>query len=424
MEADQTQMTYQDLNSENVKTYLAEHTDLFPPDTPLKVYEYGRNERDGDGYVNHIYRVWNEKTGKSVVVKQAKPYIKAFGTGRVPLEADRNVTETAIVKLRSAIVPQYVPCLYHADAENYLYVCEDCGHLAVMRYELCRGHSFPFFPKQIGEYMAMCNFYTSELYLDPITHKELACRFVNPHMRRIMETILFSQESFVTEEVLAELVRDPAHQTISDYFWEKEELRIELLKLRDIYMKKSECLQHGDLHTSNIMIGPGEMRVFDMEYTHMGPYSADAGYLGGNLLYAYIAWFYRKSGTERARAEYRYEILSYLRDMTAEYMRVFAECWRRDARKLFREAHAYRESLFANFIREMCGFMGSQIISRVGGLAELPDFDTIEDPDDRNQARVLAMILAYYLVMDREKMSGIDDIIDLVQRVAGKFAKG
>lgn len=417
-------MTYQDLDFETVKTYLAERTDLFPREADLRVYEYGRNEQDGDGYVNHIYRVWDENTGKSVVVKQAKPYIKAFGAGRVPLETDRNITETAIVKLRSAIVPQYVPRLYHADPDNYLYACEDCGHLAVMRYELCKGRSYPFFPRQIGEYMAKCNFYTSELYLDPITHKELECRFVNPHMRRIMETILFSRESFVSEEVLAELVRDPVHQAASDYFWDKGELRLELLKLRDIYMKKSECLQHGDLHTSNIMIGPGEMRVFDMEYTHMGPYSADAGYLGGNLLYAYIAWFYHKTGTERSRAEYRYEMLSYLRDMVAEYMRNFTECWIRDARKIFREAHAYRNFLFSNYVREMCGFMGSQIISRVGGLAELPDFDAIEDPYDRNQARVLALILSYYLVMDREKMRSVDDIIDLVQRVAGKFAKG
>ena len=235
-----------------------------------------------------IRRGQDEKTGKSVVVKQAKPYIKAFGEGRVPLEVDRNATETAIVRLRSVIVPQYVPSLYHADTENNLYICEDCGRLAVMRYELCRGRSFPFFPKQIAEYMAKCNFYTSELYLDPIVHKELECRFVNPHMRHIMETILFSQDSFVTEEVLSTLVRDPFHEAVSDFFWDKAELRIELLKLRDVYMKKSECLQHGDLHTSNIMIGEGEMKVFDMEYTHMGPFSADAGYLGGNLLYAYI----------------------------------------------------------------------------------------------------------------------------------------
>jgi len=71
----------------------------------------------------------------------------------------------------------------------------------------------------------------------------------------------------------------------------------------------------------------------------------------------------------------------------------------------------------------MCGFMGSQIISRVGGLAELPDFDTIEDPDDRGQARLLSLIIAYYLIIDREKMRSIDDIIDLVQRIAGKFVK-
>ena len=71
----------------------------------------------------------------------------------------------------------------------------------------------------------------------------------------------------------------------------------------------------------------------------------------------------------------------------------------------------------------MCGFMGSQMISRVGGLAELPDFDAIEDLYDRNQARTLALIMAYYLVMDREKTRCVEDIVGMVQRIAGKFVK-
>lgn len=416
-------MIYLDLSPETVKSYLAERTGLFDENAVLSVRELDRNEYDGDGYVNFIYRVQDEKSGKSLIVKQAKPYLKAFGEGRVPLDVGRNATEAAILKLRSAIVPHYVPGVYFTDAGNNLYICEDCGHLAVMRYELCRGRSFPFFPAQIAEYMAKCNFYTSELYLDPITHKELACRFVNPHMRNVMEKILFSQESIASEEVLASIIRDPLHEAISGFFWDKAELRIELLKLRDIYMKKSECLQHGDLHTSNIMIGSGTIKIFDMEYTHMGPFSADAGYLGGNLIYPYIEWFYRKEGTERWRAEYRYEMLSYLREMVREYFRVFTECWERDARALFRGVEEYRQSLFNSYIQEMCGFMGSQIISRVGGLSELPDFDAIEDLRDRNQARMLALLIAYYLIMNREKMRSADDILDMVQRLAGQFAK-
>jgi len=414
-------MTYRDLDTESVKSYLAERTSLFPKDAVVGARELGRNETDGDGYVNFLFRVWDEKTGRSAIVKQAKPYLKVFGEGRVPLAAERNMIEATIMKLRSAIVPQYVPALYHTDPDNNLYICEDCGDLAIMRYELTRGRAFPLFPQQIGEYMAKCNFYTSEIFHEPETHKELECLFINKHMRALIEDFLFLRESALDEHVLSVVALDPLNKTISDYFHDKRELTIELFKLRDIFMKKSECLQHGDLHTSNILIGRDGLKVFDMEYTNMGPYSGDAGYLGGNLIYSYIAWFYRKTGDERSRGEYRREMLRYLRDMVREYFRVFTECWERDAKPLFRGADEYREYLFDNFIREMCGFMGSQIISRVGGLAELPDFDTLEDPREQYQARILALIIAYSLIMNRDKMRSIDDIIGMTRRLAEQF---
>ena len=76
---------------------------------------------------------------------------------------------------------------------------------------------------------------------------------MNPEMRVIMETILFLRESFIEGEFDLP-AGDPNHLAMSDLLWEKRELRVELLKLRGIFMKKSECLVHGDLHTSNIMI--------------------------------------------------------------------------------------------------------------------------------------------------------------------------
>ncbi|MDR1650927.1 MAG: S-methyl-5-thioribose kinase [Synergistaceae bacterium] len=416
-------MSYRDLDSETLRTYIRERTDIFGGEARLDVYEYGRSDADGDGYVNHLYRVRDESTGRSCVVKQAKPYLKVFGEGRLPLEVGRNATETDIMKIRAGIVPQYVARLYHTDPENNLYICEDCRDMAVMRYELVRGKYFPEFPRQIGEYMAKCGFYTSELFLDPITHKRLACRFVNPHMRAIMEKILFTQESFIPDDILASMEHDPVHEAASRFFWDKPKLRAELLKLRDIYMKKSECLQHGDLHTSNILVGRGSMKVIDMEYTHMGPFSADAGYLGGNLLYPYIAWFFRREGSRESRARYRAETLRCLRDTVREYLRVFRECWEKDVRGIFRDSPEYLEFLLQNYVTEMCGFTASQIISRVGGLAELPDFDAIEDTADRNHARVLALTSAYCILMSWEKMRSVDDMIAAVVSVAENYPR-
>jgi len=106
-------MSYKDLTPSSVIEYIKTFTDVFPAGAQLEVYEVGGGEDDGDGFVNHIYRVWDE-TGKSVILKQAKPYLKLFGEG-VPLTAKRNQLESEIIKLRSAITPEYLPEMYHLD---------------------------------------------------------------------------------------------------------------------------------------------------------------------------------------------------------------------------------------------------------------------------------------------------------------------
>ncbi|MDR0599029.1 MAG: phosphotransferase [Treponema sp.] len=413
-------MKYRDLDPGLVKTYVAGETSLFPKNAELTVTEIGRNEIDGDGYVNYVYRI-QDGTGHSVILKQAKPYLKHLGKGVAPLPEDRVWSEVDINLLRETIVPQYIPRMLHVDRENYLYIAEDCGRLGIMRFGLSRGRRYPEFPRMMGEFMAKCNFYTSELYLDQGVHKELGRRFTSPEMSRIMEIILFLRESFV-EDYKDE--PEPGHKAISDCFWDKREARIELLKLRDVYMKKQECLVHGDLHTSNTMIAPGpggDMKIIDMEYTHLGPFSSDSGYLLGNLVYTYVTWFYHDEWNGPERSRYREEILGYIAGVLSEYARIFRECWDRDVKATFRPYPEYREDLLRTYLRETAGFMGSQICARTGAFAETFDFDVLPDLDKRNRARALAMTIAYALIMRRDDAQSPGDITGLIRRCAEDF---
>ncbi|MBC3887582.1 S-methyl-5-thioribose kinase [Acetobacterium paludosum] len=412
-------MSYRDLTPKTVIEYIKNYTDIFPAEAVLDVYEVGGGEDDGDGFVNHIYRVWDE-TGKSVILKQAKPHMRVLGEA-AKLTTKRNQTEAEIIKLRTAITPEYLPKMYHVDQGNNLFVYEDCGHLKIMRFELIKGKSFPEFPKQIGEFIAKSNFYTSEIYLDQITHKALECKFMNPEMRRIMETILFSRESFLEHDIDHTLEGDPNHLAMAELFWDKREVRVELLKLRGIFMKRSECLVHGDLHTSNIMIDEKEMKVIDMEYPFMGPTSADMGYLMGNLIYEYIAWFYHPEGTPKSRKAYRKEILGYIKDMVYEYQKVYSGCWDKDAKPIYREYTEYRDDILKKQIKEVCGFAGCQIASRVGALVPLPDFDVLQNLDSRNSARRLSLLIADTLIMKHEEIETVKDIIKLIKTITHRY---
>ena len=411
-------MSYKDLTPSRVIEYIKTSTGIFPAGARLEVYEIGGGEDDGDGFVNHIYRVWDE-SGKSVILKQAKPYLKLFGEV-APLTTKRNQLESEIIKLRAAITPDYLPEMYHLDPDNNLFIYEDCGRLRIMRFELIKGKHFPKFAKQMGEFLAKSNFYTSEIYLDQIAHKALTCKFMNPEMRIIMETILFLRESFIEGEVDLP-PGDPSHLAMSDLLWEKRELRVELLKLRGIFMKKSECLVHGDLHTSNIMIDQSEMKIIDMEYPFMGPSSSDTGYLLGNLLYQYIAWFHHEEGSKASRKAYRKEILDTIRDLVNEYQRVYCACWDQDAKPMYREYTEYRDDLLKTYLKEVCGFTGCQIVSRVGGIVPLPDFDAIKNPLSRNCARRLSLLIADALIMKREEIESVEDIIALIETITYRY---
>ncbi|MDR2551589.1 MAG: phosphotransferase [Treponema sp.] len=413
-------MDYRDLDPEKLKRYIAKETSLFPGDMDFSVSEIGRNEFEGDGYVNYIYRICS-RDGKSLIVKQAKPYFKYFGRDSGFLPEDRNSSEVDIGLIRAAIVPRYVPKILHFDKDNFLYIAEDCGHLDIMRFGLSRGRRYPEFPRMMGEFIAKCHFYTSELYLDQCLHKELGRRFTSPEMSRIMEVILFLREPLIAG--LDEGEADPVHKDIANSFWNKKNAKVELLKLRDLYMKKQECLVHGDLHTSNTMVSGGEMKIIDMEYTHLGPFSSDSGYLLGNLVYTYDTWFYHDEWTEEERFRYREEILSYITGTLREYIRVFSECWDRDVKSFFRPYPEYRASLFAGYLRETAGFMGSQICSRIGALAETFDFDVILDREKRNEARAMAISTGYALIMRRDEIMEPEDIAGIVRGCAETFRR-
>jgi 5-methylthioribose kinase len=414
-------MAYKDLTPESVIEYIKKFTKIFKPDAKLTVYEIGEGEDDGDGFVNHVYRVWDE-SGHSVIVKQAKPYLKVFGEA-AKLTTSRNQLEAEIIKLRTAITPEHLPQMYYTDPENNLFIYEDCGRLKIMRFELTKGKSFPKFPKQMGAFLAKSNFYTSEIYLDQVAHKALEVKFMNPEMRVIMESILFLRDAFMEDADLPPMPDpDPRHVAMSDLFWDKKELRIELLKLRGVFMRKSECLVHGDLHTSNIMIDENEMKIIDMEYPFMGPSSSDTGYLAGNLIYEYIAWHYHEEGTKEIRKAYRKEMLSYLKGMLEEYISVYSQCWEKDAKAIYKDYPEYRDYLLKNYLQESCGFAGCQIASRVGAYVALPDFDVLDD-SGRNCARRLSLIIADALIMKRESIESADDIIHLIKTITKRYFK-
>ncbi|MDO4287619.1 MAG: phosphotransferase [Eubacterium sp.] len=414
---------YIELTKENIADYLKSHTDYFDKDAVLSVYEIGEGDEDGDGFINFLYRVWDEQ-GKSVIVKQAKTYFKAFDEGAGPFVQERNAMEAEIMAIKSAIVPEYIPKVYYIDRVNHVYLCEDCGDLKILRFELMKGRKFPGLPEKIGEFVAKTNFYTSEYYLDATIFKELQSKYMNPQQRLVFEIGLFLKDEHAIDAPDPHLDpnADPERLAMGDAPWKSMAFRTEMLKLRDIHMKHAECLVHGDLHTSNIMAGDDAMKIIDQEYCFVGAFSSDMGYLLGSVLYEYIRWFYTDA-PEDVKADYRAYILDFMCRIVNSYNDTFTKCWQQDAKITYKDFDDFRQDILDRFIHEVTGFTGTQITSRVGGLVPLPDLDTIEDRDARNEACRLAMTIGQYLIMHRKEIDSIEAMVDTIEKITKNYYK-
>lgn len=404
-------MSYIDLNEDNIKAYVKSKVDFFAPDAVLNVYTFGDGEDDGDGFINYVYRVW-EEGGASVIVKQAKTRTRVFGEGVGPFVQERNALEAEHMQILYGITPEYIPEVYVIDRENHTYICEDCSDLKIIRFEMMKGKVYKNAGQRIGEFIAKSNFYTSEIFLTPEMHQELQAKYINPQQRKIFQCALFLKDESAFDN-LERPAPDPIRAAMGDAPWESKAFRTEMLKLRHIHMKKGECLVHGDLHTSNILLNDDRMKIIDMEYSYMGPLSGDMGYLIGNTLYEYFRWLYLPDHDDAFRTAMCAYSLQLSKDIIDSYLTTYKQCWQESARFTYQGYDEYCDYICETWFNEMVGFIGCQMISRVGGCVPLPDLDDLPKDAHYEACRIVIM-LGYYLIMHRGEINTSDELIDLV----------
>jgi 5-methylthioribose kinase len=288
---------------------------------------------------------------------------------------------------------------------------EDLSYLKVMRFQLNKMAYFPKFPKQIGEYLAKTNFYTSELYLKPETHRLLQATFINADMRSIMENAAFIRAAFLG---LDYSTPNKKLLNISELVWSKEEIILECYKMRDIFMKRGECLIHGDLHTSNIFIDADRMKIIDMEYTFMGPYSFDMGYLIAHLVSQFAAFTFKSNVDEEKREDYCAYLLHTIKESYNYYVYYFNECWEKDGKEAYKSIKGYKESILETFLSEVIGFAACANMIRLISLIGYPDFDVIEDMTDRCNAQGLSIAIDQFMLLNRDRIESMDEFIHII----------
>ncbi len=395
------------LSKENITEYLKSQIDFLDYSRPLIISAVGEGdvEEDGDGFINFVFRV-SDGT-HNLIVKQCRENSRMIDSFVLPV--DRCELEYDTMMIRKAIVPEYVPELYHIDHVNKVFITEDVSYLRIMRFQLLKSIQFEKFAKQIGTYMAKTAFYTSEYYLDTADFRNLSVRFMNDRMRKIMDDGMFLVRREGHDPVGMAL--DPTFERFARNIVYDKDVMLERYKLRHLYVTKGECLIHGDLHTSNIFLGQDDLKVIDMEYTFCGPIAYDMGYLLGNFIAQFSAAAFRPFENEEARQDYQSYILRTIHDMYTVFCDEFISCWDKDAKSIYKNIPRLQSDFRQTTLAECIGFAASANLARSAGEIPYPDFDSIENYVQKHNALCLTIILSKQLLLKREEYQSIDEVI-------------
>ncbi|HRV33696.1 MAG TPA: S-methyl-5-thioribose kinase, partial [Anaerovoracaceae bacterium] len=74
------------------------------------------SEEIGDGNINYVYRIKDETSGKSLIVKHAENELRIYKARFVG--TDRNRIEYEVLSFQRRLAPEYIPELYLYDDEN------------------------------------------------------------------------------------------------------------------------------------------------------------------------------------------------------------------------------------------------------------------------------------------------------------------
>ncbi|MFE9446149.1 S-methyl-5-thioribose kinase [Streptomyces sp. NPDC006602] len=386
-------MGYRILETDDLPGYLHERGHWANPDD-IHVREVS------DGNMNRVFLASSADGTRSLAVKQALPWVRVAGPSW-PMNPDRADAEARAYEQLAKVAPDKIPAIHGYDPENYALVMEDMSDLEVLRTLLNEGAAYgPHTSARIGELVAQLSFTTSDFGMSSAERKALVAASVSPELCKITEDVVLS-EPYVEHE---HNHWHPGLDDLATEFRADVRLRTEVADLRHTFMTSAQALLHGDLHTGSVMVGAREgapvVRVFDPEFSFVGPIGFDLGLYWANALVS----------EERARA------LGTLSDH-GDQLRLSWEAFDAEFRRLWltRADTFFDDAYLDRFLRRVwtqsVGYAGTEIVRRIIGFAHLTDLTTLPDPVPASRR---ALLLGRELIVRREELTTPDHIRALV----------
>lgn len=367
----------------DVTNYVKMHVDSFENAQNISCDEIG------DGNLNYVYRVVNNDTNESVIVKQAGTTARI--SDEFVLSTTRNKIETEALQLQYELAPGLVPKILILDETMSCCVMEDLSHLTIMRTALTNFETFPLFAEHITDFLANTLVRTSDIVLNHKDKKALVQNYINPELCEISEDLVFTEpfhNNFNRNEIT------PGNETfVQTNLYDNETLLLEAAKLKFKFMNHAQALLHGDLHTGSVFIDQKETKIIDPEFAFFGPMGYDIGNVMANLIFAWTR------GNALEEKEFMNWTEHTLVDVIELFTLKFQKTWDVYATELTANNQVFKEEYLRDVLRDTAGMAGLELSRRVVGLAKVKDITTIEPIEKRLQAERICLLVANELIL-------------------------
>lgn len=383
--------------------YVKQKLTYFKEDAELTCKEIG------DGNLNYVFRIVDEKHGDSIILKQAGPVARI--SDEFVLSTDRNRIESEILKIHHDYAPEYVPKVYHYDPIMNCFSMDDLSDYKIMRKALMEHEIFPEFADHITTFMARTLLLTSDVVMEHKEKKELVKSFINPELCEISEDLVYTEPFYDCER---NLVFPATRPFIEKEIWGDKQLQLETAKLKFEFMEHAQSLIHGDLHTGSIFIKQGETKVIDPEFAFYGPAGYDVGNVVANLIFAY-ANGKATIADENKKAQFTTYIIDTIRDVIDLFIEKFTKLWHETEKDRVATYDGFLDYYLGKIIADTAGIAGLELSRRIIGLAQVADITSIEDEKARQYAEESCLTIAKKFIIERHSFKEGNDFTSLIE---------
>ena len=372
----------------------------FAPDAALTVHEIG------DGNLNYVFRVAEEATGKSVIVKQAGEALRI--SAEMHVSTDRNRIESEILQLQDKYAPGSVPKIYGYDTVMCACCMEDLSDHELMRYALMQHKTFPRFADDISTYMVNTLLKTTDVAMEHKEKKALVKSFINPELCEITEDLVLMEP--YNDINHRNLVFPANAEFVKRELYDDAALHLAVARLKFEFMNNAQALIHGDLHTGSIFVKQDSTRVFDPEFAFYGPMGYDIGNVVANLIFAW------DNGCAAGAEAFCRWALDAIRDTIDLFREKFVKCFDECVTEPMAKVPGFREFYLDSILSDTAGYAGTELHRRTVGMAQVKDVTTIADPEKRAHAERVNIICGKDYILNRTEFKTGADFVNAVLR--------